>query len=167
MRRTLVFFCVQNAAVIIVLGEKIQRRQRGSEKRGINTPFTGFLMKKTKWQIFDDHANVSTTEKVHEIIYYLALFRHQNIQKSLWGFYWRRFADQTCECSLNTSAHVCVHGSPPCLWECAEPAWPWQSCPFRWFWAVGSCRRGAAAAPRSFGTERRSWPSVRWSPDGH
>lgn len=62
MRRTLVFFCVQNAAVIIVLGEKIQRRLRGSKKkRGINTPFTGFLMKKIKWQIFDDHANVSTT----------------------------------------------------------------------------------------------------------
>lgn len=33
--------------------------------------------------------------------------------------------------------------SPLCRWGRVVPAWPWQSCPCRWFLATGSCRCGA------------------------
>lgn len=70
-----------------------------------------------------------------------------------------------CVFSETLSAFVSV--SPLCPWGCVGPVWPWRSCPSRWFWAAGSCRRAAAAAPRSCGNARRSGPSACWSPDGH
>lgn len=81
----------KNAAVISILGEKIERRlwkqvryretalhaTRGSKKRFKNCIYK-LLMKRT--EIFDDHGNVSTIEKVCEIKYYIHK-RQQNIQK--------------------------------------------------------------------------------------
>lgn len=67
----------------------------------------------------------------------------------------------TCPCVTAVSC------SPLCPWGCVGPVSPWRSCPSRWFWEAGSCRRGAAAAPRSCGIASRSGPSACRFPDGH